>query len=242
MFLKVKAPPHGFFAMHLKVLMAAKTLRQPFFISPFLPDDVIRRPDLWLAVAATCCTSEALPRFNRALATTWWDRMHSQGSCFLHFGLYRSLEPTGLPKAVSTVPASCTVVQAHRWESILGTKFDYLKSSTFLKENMTALNFYYFRQYLREVTRSPPVIKTTYTTSLMLPIMYQRPHHDNTQIQTDTVLQHKAAKQWQQQRSLNATRWDLSPFHEPSHISAGSPQFWQLPLKEMFQGCWSWWW
>lgn len=47
-----------------------KTLRQPFFISPFLPDDVIRAPDLWLAVAATCCTSEALPHFIWAFATT----------------------------------------------------------------------------------------------------------------------------------------------------------------------------
>lgn len=47
-----------------------KTLRQPFFISPFLPDDVIRAPDLRLAVAATCCTSEALPHFIWAFATT----------------------------------------------------------------------------------------------------------------------------------------------------------------------------
>lgn len=70
---------------------------QPFFNSPFLSDDVIRAPDLQLAAAATHCTSEALPHFCWASATSQWDRMHSQGSCLLHPGLYRSLEPTGLP-------------------------------------------------------------------------------------------------------------------------------------------------
>lgn len=47
------------------------------------------------------------------------------------------------------------------------------------------------------------------------PMMHQRPHYHNTHIQTDTQLgMSKAAKQWQQKRSLNATRWDFSPFPE----------------------------
>ena len=90
---------------------------QLFFISSCLPDDVIGAPDLWLAAAAARCTPEAGPRSRWAFAITWRDWMHSQGSCFLHPGLYRSLEPTGLPQAVSTVPPPCTVVQAHRWET-----------------------------------------------------------------------------------------------------------------------------
>lgn len=104
-------------------------LKQPFFISPFLSDDVIRAPDLRLAAAATRCASQALPLICGAFATAQWDRMHSQGSCFLHTGLYRSLEPTGLPQAVSTVPASCTVVQTHRWESC---ETGYWKTSSYL--------------------------------------------------------------------------------------------------------------
>lgn len=90
-------------------------LTQPFFISPFLSDDVTRAPDLWLAAAAAHCAAKTLPHFCWAFATNQWNRMHSQGSCFIHPGLYRSLEPTGLPQAVSTVPAPCTVVQTHRW-------------------------------------------------------------------------------------------------------------------------------
>lgn len=97
-------------------------LTQQFFISPFLSDDVIRAPDLRLAAATTRCTPEALPHFCWASATTQWDRMRSQRPCFLHPGLYRSLEPTCLPQAVSTVPAPCTVVQTYRWEWLLGTK------------------------------------------------------------------------------------------------------------------------
>lgn len=84
------------------------------FISPFLADDVIRAPDLWLAAAAPPRTCEALLHICWAFATTHWDRMHSQESCVLHPGLYWSLEPSGFPKAVSTVPTPCTVVQTHR--------------------------------------------------------------------------------------------------------------------------------
>lgn len=85
-----------------------------FFISPFLADDVIRAPDLWLAAAAPSRTCEAWLHICWAFATAHWDRMHSQESCFLHPGLYWSLEPSGFPKAVSTVPTPCTVVQTHR--------------------------------------------------------------------------------------------------------------------------------
>lgn len=85
-----------------------------FFISPFHADDVIRAPDLWLAAAAPSRTCEAWLHICWAFATAHWDRMHSQESCFLHPGLYWSLEPSGFPKAVSTVPTPCTVVQTHR--------------------------------------------------------------------------------------------------------------------------------
>lgn len=44
--------------------------QQQFYISSFLSDDVSRAPDLWLAVAATPSTSEALPHFRWAFATT----------------------------------------------------------------------------------------------------------------------------------------------------------------------------
>lgn len=111
-------------------------LTQPFFISQFLSDDVTRAPDPWLAAAVARCAAEALPGFCWASATTQWDWMHSQGSCFIHPGLYRSLEPTGLPQAVSTVPAPCAVVQTHRWVRRPGPKKKKLIRKSFLVENV----------------------------------------------------------------------------------------------------------
>lgn len=106
-----------------------------FFISPFLADDVIRAPDLWLAAAAPSRTCEALLHICWAFATAHWDRMHSQESCFLHPGLYWPLEPSGFPKAVSTVPTPCTVVQTHRWERPMGVETRVTGKSSMLNGN-----------------------------------------------------------------------------------------------------------
>lgn len=115
-----------------------KTLSQSLFISPSPSDDVIWAPDLQLAAAASRCTSEALSHFCWTFETTQWDGLHSQGSCFLHSGLYRSLEPGGIPQAVSTVPAPCTVVQAHRWEKTARNK----EVGYFIKSGIAYGTFY----------------------------------------------------------------------------------------------------
>lgn len=53
--------------------MGEEYFTKQFFISPFLPDDVIGAPDLWLAAAAAHCPSEAVPSFRWAFAITQRD-------------------------------------------------------------------------------------------------------------------------------------------------------------------------
>lgn len=120
---------------HVQAQYISDKLTCIIFIFPFLSDDVTKAPGPWLVAAVACCAAEALPRFCWTFAITQWDRMHSQGSCFIHPGLYRSLEPTGLPQAVSTLPSPRTVVQTYRWVMLPGPKKVLVRKMSLLSDN-----------------------------------------------------------------------------------------------------------